>query len=132
MRALPLALLLAVTLLGLSAGSASASQEQFCGSPPDGGVPLYLAAGASCTGTGHSVEVQVKYFSAYTNEDICAVGKQTSSGGGSNVIPVVCGSNVNYVTTACVSPRTAYPKGINNGATSGYFYGISIWTSGCW
>lgn len=114
------------------APTAQATQAHFCGSPPDGGVPITLASGASCTGTGHSVQVQVKYFSAYTNENLCAVGKQTAAGGGSNVIPVVCAGPANYVTTACVSPRTAYPKGINQGPTSGDFFGVSIWTSGCW
>lgn len=119
----------AVLLLSIASSSEAAS-AQFCPNNQGGGAGASsLPPNGSCTGIGNSTLTMVRVTTYGANELHCAVGKQTSSGGGSNVIPAACGTT-QVQQTPCVSPRSGYPKATNGTGSTILFLGIK-WYNNC-
>lgn len=114
-----------------SASSSNAASAYFCAtSSGSGGAGIStLPPNGSCTGIGNSTLTMVRVTTYGANELHCAVGKQSSSGGGSNVIPAACGTS-QIQQTPCVSPRSGYPKATNGTGSTIIFSGIK-WYNTC-
>jgi hypothetical protein len=123
--------LLAVALAAAASPQARADSTNFC--PPAPGTQMllspYLTSGYYCVSAKFYYLTMVEYVTSNgAGVDHCAVGKQDSDGGGSNVVPAQCGSGW-AETTPCVSPRVGYAKGENRSASSHYFYGAAYYNN---
>lgn len=129
----PLAAALAVAALGAPTSASAAGTGPFC--PNVENSKILINANDRCV-TGRisnltAVAAALKNRDGINQDGVmhCAVGKETASGGGSDVIPKACGTSSKQITN-CYTARVGYPTIVNQ-SNSQHYYNGAFGYGGC-